>query len=277
MTNITFDNQVLKLYDSEKTSDTLTLKFLASVYPLSKIKDIFYGNDIKEKIKKIVKTTESGDFVCNFENYTSVKSVASVMTDVVTSETQKVPSLDAENNSISVDVPESKTEVIELIVVSIGYVDPIISLVEKLDDQINPTIDVNTCTLDELKSYTQNKNKKELSEFLYNNPLLWKDSKYYGVTKEDQEEMQADLSIYNLQHSLGNSDWKLKWHDQKKTSREFTMDEYTSLLIGIIDFVNPYRELQETYKQTIFAATTKDAILNLTMEYKISELVKKTK
>lgn len=277
MTNITFDNQVLKMYESEKTKDALTLKFLASTYTLSQLKDIFYDKDVKDRIKTIIKTTEAGDFICSFDNYTDVKSIASVMTEIITEGTQEIPSLDAENKPISADVPKSKTETIELIVVTIGYEDPIVILVEKLDDQINPTINVDTCTLDELKAYTQTKNKKAFSNFLYNNPLLWEDSKYYGVTKEDQDEMQADLTVYNLKHSLGHSEWKLKWHDQKKACREFTLDEFTSLLNGVIDFVNPYRELQETYKQAIYDSSTKNDVLNLTIEYKPVSYDKKAK
>lgn len=268
MTNITFDNQILKLYDSDKTAETLTLKFLATMYQMSFISDIFHSTNIKEKISHIIKTTETGDFVCNFDNYTCVTSIASVMTEIVTADTKEVQSLDEENNPIMVIVPDSSTETVELITVTLRYEDPVTLLVEKLNNQINPTIDVETCTLEELKAYTQEKNKKAFSDFLYQNPLLWNDLKYYGITKEDQEEMQRDLATYNLKQSMGYTDWKLKWHDQKKACRDFTFEEFTALLNAIVDFVDPYRRLQEEYKQTIYDAKDKSKIINLKIEYK---------
>lgn len=270
MTNITFDNQVLKIYDSEKTPETLTLKFLASMYPMSLITSTFHSNNIKEKINHIVKTTETGDYVCSFNNYTSVTSISSVMTEIVTADTKEVQSLDENNKPIIVVVPDSTTEMVELIVVTLKYEDPVALLVEKLNKQINPKIDVETCTLEELKAYTQEKNKKAFADFLYQNPLLGDDLKYYGITKEDQEEMQTDLTTYNLKQSMGYTDWKLKWHDQKKACREFTLEEFTTLYNAIVDFVSPYRELQEKYKQAIYDAKDKSEILNLKIEYKIS-------
>lgn len=124
-------------------------------------------------------------------------------------------------------------------------------------------------SLDEVKEYMQNENKKNFSDFLKSTPLLWTDNKYYGVTQDDQLEMQTDLSTYNLKRSLGYSNWPLKWHDQKKSDRDFSVEEFNALLSAITDFVYPYRQRQAQIKQAIYDAISKDEIFQMDIEYRL--------
>lgn len=126
--------------------------------------------------------------------------------------------------------------------------------------------------LSELQYYKQEDNKTALKKFLQNNPLHWKDGNYYGVTQDDQNEMIADKTAYEFKQSIGQTDWKLEWHNTKHSCREFTVEEFAALLNTIIDFVYPYRKLQEAYKERIFACVTKEQVLSLNLEYSTKAL-----
>lgn len=60
-------------------------------------------------------------------------------------------------------------------VVVLNYVDPVKAMVDKIDKQINPSVDVDNCTLDELKKYRQLKNKESMNDFFRVNPLKYTD------------------------------------------------------------------------------------------------------
>ena len=117
--------------------------------------------------------------------------------------------------------------------------------------------------------YRQEENKKMFSDFLTSNPLLWIDGFHYGVTKEDQDEMLADIQAYTFKKQMGDESWELEWHNIKKSCRSFTEEEFYALLNAIIDFVYPYRRLQETYKENVFNCTTKNELSQLVFLYEI--------
>ena len=77
-----------------------------------------------------------------YKNYTYVASVSTEMVDVIVENTEEIPTLDENNEktTINVNIPESKT--IELIVVRLKYENPTELLVQNLNEQINPSIDV---------------------------------------------------------------------------------------------------------------------------------------
>jgi len=138
------------------------------------------------------------------------------------------------------------------------------------DDEIDTiTTPQSKYTLSELQEYIQRRNKLALSDFLKNNPILWIDGEYYGVTKEDQDEMITDKAAYDLKQAMGFTDWKLEWHNIKKSCREFSVEEFLGLLNAIVDFVYPYRKLQESYKEMIYSAETKEDVMAIELSYKI--------
>ena len=94
-------------------------------------------------------------------------------------------------------------------------------------------------TLEEFQAERQKENKQALSEFLQNNPVLWIDGMYYGVTQEDQNEMIADKTAYDFKKSLGDTSWTLQWHSIHSDCRDFTEEEFAGLLNTIVDFVYP--------------------------------------
>ena len=128
-------------------------------------------------------------------------------------------------------------------------------------------------TLEEYKEERQLENKAKLAEFLKANPILWTDGLYYGVTQEDQNEMNLDFTTYQLKQTLGDTEWKLQWHSIKSVCRDFTMEEFCGLLNTIIEFVYPYRQLEMQYKEAIYNATTKEEIdaVNIVYQLKTEE------
>lgn len=124
-------------------------------------------------------------------------------------------------------------------------------------------------TLDEYKDYRQSENKEKLANFLKENPILWTDGFYYGVSQEDQNEMNLDLTTYQFKQSIGETNWKLQWHSVKSDCRDFTMEEFGALLNAIVNFVYPYRQLEMQYKEAIYSATTKEEIKNINIIYEM--------
>lgn len=157
MNNLTFkNNKVFKIYDSNvnEATGTLTIRFLPSDYSLNDIKSFFDDKEIKDQLSEIIKTTDTGTYICTYVNYTGIKTkAASVLVDVITDSTREITGLNESGEPLKIDVPTTKTHQIELVVVVLAYENPIDVLVGKLNQQLNPSINFKTCTLDELKTW----------------------------------------------------------------------------------------------------------------------------
>lgn len=266
MYNLTFNNnKVFKIYDSEVNSSegTLTIRFSLDDYTLDEIKTFFEQDNIKEILKEIVKTTNTQSFVATFSNYTGIKTKAALVTYDITVESEKeVSSLNEEGEEVTVTVPATETKQIELITVVLAYEDPTKVLVEKLDSQINPTIDVDTCTLDELKLYVQKKNSDALELFLENNPLLYTDEKYYGVSMIDRNEMTQQFLAYQLNKTVNSEAADvIKWHSKGSKCTEMSVTDFAALALAIYSYTEPYYEEMQTIKENIMNAEDKEAVL----------------
>ena len=134
-------------------------------------------------------------------------------------------------------------------------------------DEKYEIVDVpDTRTLDEIKAERQAENKAALAAWLAAHPLTWTDGNVYGVTEEDQNEMSLNLQQYQVQVAAGRS-VNLEWHTQKKQCHTFTTEQYTALLLAIIDYVYPYRRYQEAVKAAIYAAETTEAVEAVVIDY----------
>ena len=120
--------------------------------------------------------------------------------------------------------------------------------------------------LSEIQSVRQEENKAAIAAWLTAHPLTWTDGNVYGVTEEDQNEMSLNLQQYQVQVAAGRSA-NLEWHTQKKQCHTFTTEQYTALLLAIIDYVYPYRRYQEAVKAAIYDAQTAEAVEAVVIDY----------
>ena len=153
--NITLKEKVFKIYDSvENTAEgTLTLRFLAEKYGIDVVKN-YFGTATKDDLDEIVKTTDEGVHVVTYNHYTKVMVKAASKTISVEKDSTKIVKSQNENGEeIEVEVPTTVTEEVEVVEVVLGYENPTDRLVKELDEKINPTIDVEECSLDELKAW----------------------------------------------------------------------------------------------------------------------------
>lgn len=153
--NITLKEKVFKIYDSVENvaEGTLTLRFLAGKYDLDAIKN-YFGKATKDDLVEIIKTTDEGVHVVTYSNYTSVLVKAAAKTISVEKESTKtVKSQNEDGEEIDVEVPTTVTEDVDVIEVVLSYENPMNRLVKELDEKINPTIDKEECSLEELKEW----------------------------------------------------------------------------------------------------------------------------
>lgn len=153
--NITLKEKVFKIYDSvENTAEgTLTLRFLAEKYGIDAVKN-YFGSATKDDLDEIVKTTDEGIHVVTYNHYTKVLVKAASKTISIEKDSTKIVKSQNENGEeIEVEVPTTVTQEIDVIEVILGYENPTDRLVKELDEKINPTIDIEECSLDELKAW----------------------------------------------------------------------------------------------------------------------------
>lgn len=261
--NITLlNNRVLKIYNSDENSalKTLTLRFSLSDYTFDEIDFIFKDPEIKEALKRIVKTTSSAKYVATFENYTDVISKAVEKVEVLIEKTEEIPSIDENGAEITTTITTTEPQEIDLIVVTLKHEDPTKVIVEKLNQQINPTIDVVNCTLDELKKYRQAKNKEAMNDYFRKNPLLHTDGLYYGVEDEDRREMSEEFMGYTLEAEL-DPNAVLEWHSKGSACTPRTQSEFSSIAIAIRNYTKPHFRQMQQIKENIFSASTKEDVL----------------
>lgn len=117
----------------------------------------------------------------------------------------------------------------------------------------------------------QEENKSRFAEFLKNHPLTYTDGKQYGVTMEDQNEIQLNISQYQIQVQCGIENPVLEWHSIHEACTRWTIEDLTQLVLAIRNYIYPWFEKFNTYKAMIYAATTVKEVREINLEYKTDE------
>ena len=163
--------------------------------------------------------------------------------------------------------------------------------IKDIQEQINPTVDIDKMTLDEYKIYRQEENKKALAEFLSISVVTY-NGENYGVMEEDQNEMALQLLSYQTIKSARDAELSaiqekinvgeltgeandyatiaepvLEWHSKKKSCKTFTEQEFLELTYLVKSFVYPYMQKMQKIKEDIFLCETKEDITSIQIEY----------
>ena len=112
----------------------------------------------------------------------------------------------------------------------------------------------------------QNENKMMLAQHLASHPITWTDGKKYGVTMEDQSEMQLNLTQYTLQKQAAEKDPSiipvLEWHAVHEACTPWTEEDFGALSLAVSNYVYPWFQLMNYYKERIFDLTDRKEASN---------------
>lgn len=122
--------------------------------------------------------------------------------------------------------------------------------------------------LEEEKVKKQEKNKQKLADFLVNSYVEF-NGKQYGVSEEDQTEMALNYMQYQISVAA-SLPATLEWHAKKESCVEFTEENFLSLTMLIKNFVYPYMNLMQQYKEEIYACTSIDELNSIDLTYKLN-------
>lgn len=125
--------------------------------------------------------------------------------------------------------------------------------------------------LEEAQASKQNENKMALARFLETHPITYLDGKQYGVTMEDQSEIQLNISQYQIQVAAGVENPVLEWHAIHEACQPWTLEELSRLVLAISEFVYPWFQLMNQYKANIYACTDRKEVEAIQIIYKTEE------
>lgn len=122
--------------------------------------------------------------------------------------------------------------------------------------------------MDKIKNHFQEINKQKFNEWLKENPLEWSDGKNYGITLEDQSELNLTLSKYKESSMLKIEPVpKLEWHAQKEENVEWAYEDLINLSNAISEKVYDKYHLMQRYKIEIYNATTVKELKDMSFIY----------
>ena len=149
--------------------------------------------------------------------------------------------------------------------INIDDVYAIKSEVEKINARVNPK-SIEDMSLEELRSYKREENNELLAAYLKNNPVKWTNGKCYGITLSDQQELAGNITAYTLASQIGQ-EVPIKWHAVGEECEEWNPNELNKLAVYIQAIVVPIVALCQRYKTKIIAASTKEELNAIKLEY----------
>ncbi len=146
-----------------------------------------------------------------------------------------------------------------------------ISKLKKTIAALNPVINLDTCTLDELKAYQVAKSKKALEIYLEANPITSDChggiDKQYSITKEKQALLTQEIAIVQMAIQTG-IEYQPSWNAaDEPLTYDWTLEELNQLAFEVVTLVKPLVSHQQTIEANINAAQTKEEVLAESIEY----------
>jgi len=143
--------------------------------------------------------------------------------------------------------------------------------IENLRKIVNPQINYDTCTLEELKEWYINLSKQKLKEYLENNPIFSTchdpNGAYYSITEEKQQYLSQMIIITQL--ALQNGiDFQPSWNATgEPCTYDWTLEQLQQLAFEIERTVRPLVTKQQEIESKIQKANSKEEVLRITIEY----------
>ena len=125
--------------------------------------------------------------------------------------------------------------------------------------ELTYNVDEDKLTLDELKEYLIKKNKKNLSEYLYDHPMTYND-KQYTITEEKQNQLTGVLNAYNYAKAIG-VDIPLTWNETGGLCESYTCEQLVAIYLQMLNVVKPIVTYQQEHEIEIRNAKTKEEAL----------------
>lgn len=125
--------------------------------------------------------------------------------------------------------------------------------------------------LERAQEAKQAENKAMLADFLNTHPLTYIDGKTYGVTMEDQTEMQLNISQYQIQVAAGVENPILEWHAIHEACVAWSLEDLSTLALAVSAHVYPWFRKMQEYKERIYACTDRAEVMAIELVYKTEE------
>jgi hypothetical protein len=147
----------------------------------------------------------------------------------------------------------------------------LIKYIGQLKEQINPTFNEDTATLDELKEYRIKKSRENQKAYLDNNPVFSTchnaEGGYYTITEEKQGYLQGIIFIAQMKQATG-APYQPSWNETGKScTYDWTLEQLVQLSFEIEEKVRPIVSQQQKMEDHIKAATTKEEVLAISIEF----------
>lgn len=121
--------------------------------------------------------------------------------------------------------------------------------------------------LSEIQSMKQEENKVAFEKYLVSHPLTWVDGKKYGITEQDQIEINLRLNQYQNTLQAGKETPALEWHARHEESKPWTFNNLTALNLAISKAVYPKYHLMQQYKTRIYNSETAEEVEAIILNY----------
>lgn len=269
MYNITLnDNRILKIYDSiENVAEkTLTLYFDPEIYSFETMEE-FFENNISDSLKRIIKTSSDSTFIATFENYTNVVSIAIEKVTSIVNQSEDIPTLNEADDTIITNVTIPEYQTLKLIVVRLMYENPIDNLVKKLDEQINPSIDVEKCTLDELKNWQKNElNKCCFDEIQKGVDIELSDKKMYHFSYK----LEDQINYTEICQAINEGCTSIPYHPDGGDCTMYSVEDMKIIITAQRKNKFLLTTKCNSYYHMVDEATTKDEVLKITWGSELS-------
>lgn len=141
--------------------------------------------------------------------------------------------------------------------------------ISKLQNEIAEltyNVDESKLSLEELKDYLIRKNKKNLSDYLYNHPMTY-NNKTYTITEDKQSQLTGLLQAYQYAKAIG-LDIELSWNETGGECTPYTFEELVEIYLQMLNIVKPIVTYQQHIEIEIRNAETKEEIqaIDITFE-----------